>query len=167
MRICAKRSFILRCSLFIQQGKRRHFELGKYLRKRYYNLLGDGKYSADKVYVRSSDYDRTITSASANLAGWFPPENDQNFTDELQWIPILIHTIPLKYDHIIGLERPCAKYDKTLHALFESPEFLAAQHKVDRYIQLIKDNSGINNATITDIYMVWDALRVEYLQNLT
>lgn len=150
-----------------QQGKQRHFNLGKQLRKRYYNLLGDGKYSPDKVYVRSSDYDRTIMSAAANLAGWFPPKNDQNFTDELQWIPISIHTIPLKYDHIVGLERPCKKYDKQLAEQFKSPDFIAAQHKVDRYIQIIKDNSGVTNASIKDTYMVWDALRAEYLLNMT
>lgn len=44
------------------------FRLGKYFRKRYNQLLGD-KYSPAKVYVRSTDFDRTLMSGQANLAG--------------------------------------------------------------------------------------------------
>lgn len=106
-------------------------------------------------------------SAAANLAGLFPPSHDQIFTEELPWIPVPIHTIPLKYDHIVGLERPCAKYDQALQEQFKSPEFVAAQTKVDRYIQIIKEKSGIKNASIGDVYMVYDSLRVEYFENLT
>lgn len=45
-----------------------HYRLGQYFRKRYNSLLGD-KYSPDKVYIRSTDFDRTLMSAEANLAG--------------------------------------------------------------------------------------------------
>lgn len=44
------------------------YRLGKYLRKRYNKLIGD-KYSPNKLYVRSTDYDRTLMSGQANLAG--------------------------------------------------------------------------------------------------
>lgn len=29
-----------------------------------------------QVYVRATNYDRTIQSAQANMAGWFPPTGD-------------------------------------------------------------------------------------------
>lgn len=35
-------------------GKQQHYALGQYLRKRYAKLLGNGDYSADKVYVHST-----------------------------------------------------------------------------------------------------------------
>lgn len=142
-------------------------ELGKYLRKRYYQLLGDGKYSPDKVYVRSSDYDRTIMSAAANLIGFFPTESDQMWTEEIQWRPIPIHTVPIHLDHIVSLERPCAKYDKALKDIFNSKEMKKAQSKVDRYFKMISEHSGYKNASIGDVYLVWDTLNVQRLQNLT
>lgn len=152
---------------FFKVGMQRHFELGKYLRKRYFNLLGDGKYSADKVYIQSSDYDRTIMSAAANLAGLFPFEDNETILDTLRWKPIPIHTIPLKLDQFVGLERPCQRYAKAFNDSLKTPEYLASMSKVDRYIKAIKKNSGIKNPTFFDIYYVWDTLQVEYLENLT
>lgn len=35
-------------------GKQQHYALGEYFRKRYAKLLGNGEYSADKVYVYST-----------------------------------------------------------------------------------------------------------------
>lgn len=141
--------------------------MGKYLRKRYLQILGDGKYSTDKVYVRSSDYDRTLISAAVNLAGLFPPGKDEIFNDELRWIPIPIHTIPLKLDHYVGMESPCPRYDEAFKDLLKSPEYVTAQNKVDRYIKAIRENSGFQNPTVYDLHRVWDALRVEQLENLT
>lgn len=37
-----------------QLGKQQHYDLGKFMRMRYMNLLGDGQYSPEKVYVRST-----------------------------------------------------------------------------------------------------------------
>ncbi|KAJ8944268.1 hypothetical protein NQ318_009645 [Aromia moschata] len=53
------------------QGKQRHYELGKWFRNRYDSFLPK-IYSPDDIYVRSSDVDRTLMSAAANLAGLYP-----------------------------------------------------------------------------------------------
>lgn len=142
-------------------------ELGKYLRKRYYQLLGDGKYSQDKVYVRSSDYDRTMMSAAANLLGFFPTETNEIWTDEIQWRPIPIHTVPLHLDHIVGLERPCARYDKAFKDILNSTEFKEAKNKINRYFEIMIKNSGCVTATIGDAYSIWDTLQVQRFENLT
>lgn len=128
-------------------------------------MLGDGKYSSDKVYVRSSDHDRAIMSAAANLLGLFPMEYDPN--DAFRQRPIPIHTVPSDLDHIVSLERPCKQYDETLNNIKKSPEFLACETKVDRYFKLIMDNSGLENFTMSDAYTVWDALQVQHFENLT
>ncbi|XP_031638619.1 lysosomal acid phosphatase-like [Contarinia nasturtii] len=150
-----------------KRGMQRQYQLGKYLRKRYYKLLVDGKYTSDKVYIRSSDYDRCILSANANLLGFFPTGNDEVWADKIKCRPIPVHTVPRELDHIVALERHCARYDKAYKETFESPEFLAARNKAERYIKLIMDNSGIENITTMDIISVWDTLRVQYLENLT
>lgn len=65
-----------------------HFKLGQYFRRRYGKILGV-KYSPNNVYVQSTDYDRTLMSAQANLAGLFPPtHDDEKWHDEIQWQPI-------------------------------------------------------------------------------
>lgn len=153
-----------------KRGMQRHLELGKYLRKRYtedYQLLGDGKYSPNKVYVRSSDYDRTMQSAAVNLLGLFPTETDKMWTDEIRWHPIPIHTVPIHLDHVVALERPCARYEKAIKDIFNSKEFKEAQRKVERYFNTMITHSGYANATIGDAYSVWDTLKVYRWENLT
>lgn len=45
-----------------QKGKREAFRLGEFLHRRYQKLLGD-KYSPKKIYVQSTNFDRTLATA--------------------------------------------------------------------------------------------------------
>ncbi|CDQ97085.1 unnamed protein product [Oncorhynchus mykiss] len=72
---------------------RQHFELGQALRKRYQGFLND-TYDRREIAVRSTDYDRTLMSAEANLAGLYPPNGSQVFNPTLEWQPIPVHTVP-------------------------------------------------------------------------
>ncbi|XP_021462620.2 lysosomal acid phosphatase isoform X2 [Oncorhynchus mykiss] len=76
-----------------QEGMRQHFELGQALRKRYQGFLND-TYDRREIAVRSTDYDRTLMSAEANLAGLYPPNGSQVFNPTLEWQPIPVHTVP-------------------------------------------------------------------------
>lgn len=75
--------------------------MGKYLRRRYKELIPDNVFPNNLVYVQSSDFDRTKTSAQAALAGLFPPVKDQIWNNDLLWQPIPIHSIPMKDDNLI------------------------------------------------------------------
>jgi len=57
-----------------------------------------------QVYVRSTDFDRTLMSAECNLAGLFPPQGSQVWNSELRWQPIPVHTVPKKKDYVSNLE---------------------------------------------------------------
>lgn len=47
-----------------------------------------------QIFIRSTDYDRTLMSAEANLAGLYPPERQQMFNPNISWQPIPVHTVP-------------------------------------------------------------------------
>lgn len=50
------------------------------------------------MHIRSSDYNRTLMSAQANLAGLFPPSDGEKFDQSIGWQPIPVHTVPRDID---------------------------------------------------------------------
>lgn len=81
------------------KGLAQQFCLGKFLRKRYDGFL-QREYSPFEIYYRSSDYNRTLTSAQANAAGLFPANGSEQFLPNLKWRPIPVHTIPKYLDKV-------------------------------------------------------------------
>lgn len=55
-----------------------------------------------QVYIRSTDFDRTLESAQANLAGLFPEAAPGS--PEADWKPIPVHTVPVSEDKVRGLD---------------------------------------------------------------
>lgn len=79
-------------------------KLGKWLRERYNGWLPE-LYSYEDVYVRSTDYDRTIMSAQANLAGMYPINSKKGnglLKKLVQLVPI--HTVPLFDDNVCNIK---------------------------------------------------------------
>lgn len=96
--------------MLTKKGKLEQYELGQWLRKRYESLIPGGKYSEELVYVQSTDVDRTLMSAQANLAGLFYPTQEEVWS-ELPWQPIPVHTVPKKLDKLLTVEFPCPRID--------------------------------------------------------
>lgn len=80
-------------------GRRRMFELGKFIRRRYDGFLTD---NIRETYSRSSDVDRCIESSHAVLAGLYPPSNRFEWNKELPWIPAPVHTVPAPEDYLLN-----------------------------------------------------------------
>lgn len=76
-------------------GKQQMFELGAYLRRRYFKLLPEnGQYDVNDIYVQSTDVDRTLNSVAYALAAMFPPMNEQIWDKTLMW-QASEHSIPI------------------------------------------------------------------------
>jgi len=81
-------------------GRLRMYKLGKFIRKRYCHFLTD---SFREVYSRSSDVDRCVESSQAVLAGLYPPDKSRfKWTNELNWVPAPVHTVPAPDDYILN-----------------------------------------------------------------
>lgn len=78
------------------------FQLGKLLRNRYQNFLGDF-YTPEIVDPTSTGYERTRMTLLLVLAGLFPPAPSQKWHDSFNWLPI-----PYNYE----------KYDKDYVSFF-------------------------------------------------
>lgn len=93
------------------EGMQQAFQLGQEFRKEYikkYHLL-PSNYQSDTMYVRSTDYNRTIMSAQSLLFGLYPLGTGPNLTYMKPALPqafqpIPIHTVPQKYDTLLNTE---------------------------------------------------------------
>ncbi len=83
-------------------GIEQHHRLGGYFRTRYGSILSS-TFHPNEIYVRSTDYDRTLMSAQSNLVGLYPLSNISD--DKVPIQPIPIHTVPMKEDYVCDFSR--------------------------------------------------------------
>ncbi|KAG5868545.1 hypothetical protein JTB14_035866 [Gonioctena quinquepunctata] len=81
-------------------GKRKEYLIGKALRKRYHQFLGD--FTLDSVDPRSTDYNRTKMSLQLVLASLFPPRGKTVWEKNLNWQPVPFNYWPVGEDHVLG-----------------------------------------------------------------
>lgn len=117
------------------------------------------------IYVQSTEYDRTIMSAQANLSGLYPPTEEEIWMEGILWLPIPVHTTPSKYDYALygpdddcpEFLSECKKFEK------ESPE---AQHIYTEYKELFQywsEKCGSILTTVDDIAFLYQTLDIEKL----
>uniref|UniRef100_H3CYB7 Lysosomal acid phosphatase n=1 Tax=Tetraodon nigroviridis TaxID=99883 RepID=H3CYB7_TETNG len=150
-----------------QKGMRQHYELGSFLRLRYKGFLNES-YDRHEISVRSTDYDRTLMSAEANLAGLYPPPSQQTFEPELKWQPIPVHTVPLTEDRLLSFPvGDCPRYTQLVEETEHTEEYVNIVKKYQDLIELVKNKTGLNDTDDKSIWSVYDTLFCESQHNLT
>ncbi|VVC34466.1 Histidine phosphatase superfamily,Histidine phosphatase superfamily, clade-2,Histidine acid [Cinara cedri] len=153
-------------------GIEREYILGKWLRDRYDRWLPK-IYHVDDVFVQSSDFDRTIMSAQANLAGMYPStfltNDDLNKVPMLSFQPIPIHTVPIFVDNKISSFATCPKYLKEYNKLFDDSKIQKFYDQYQSMFEYIKNNSQLEMGknAVTSTTLLFDVLFVETTFNYT
>ncbi|XP_074051912.1 prostatic acid phosphatase [Macrotis lagotis] len=151
-----------------QLGMKQHYELGKYLRKRYSTLL-NSTYHRNEVYVQSTDIDRTLMSAMINLAALFPPEGSSLWNPQILWQPIPVHTVPISQEQLLYLPvTKCPRFEKLQEETLMSKEY---QNLVSPYKDFIATLPALSGLHIKDLSGIWnkiyDPLFCEKTHNFT
>lgn len=149
----------------LQLGKQQHYNLGKWLRSRYNNLISD-KYSKDAVFIRSTDVDRTLMSAEADLAGLFPPSQDQVWNPNVLWQPIPVHTIPESMDGLLAAKRSCPTYDYALKKYKKSEDFVRLNKRFQGLYDYLTEHTGRKVDSPTGANNLYNNLFIENLYNM-
>ncbi|KAG7501569.1 lysosomal acid phosphatase [Solea senegalensis] len=150
-----------------QEGMRQHFELGHFLRKRYNGFLNES-YNRHEIFVRSTDYDRTLMSAEANLAGLYPPSGQQVFDPNLKWQPIPVHTLPKSEEKLLSFPLDdCPRYRQLMSETEHAEEFVNMTIKYQDIIELVGDKTGLNATSVESIWSVYDTLFCESRHNMS
>lgn len=154
--------------LNLQLGKQQHYALGKWLRKRYNGTLISEEYLDSEIYVQSSDVERTLMSATVNMAGLYPPRKGQIWNADLDWQPVPVHTIPVELDTLILASKPCPLYDQYYAQLLKSAHFQLIEKKFGTLFEYLSKHSGNTiNFEQWSVLNLYDTLFIQQSYNKT
>jgi hypothetical protein len=139
-----------------QIGIRQQYDYGQYL-KREYSRLFNRRFDLKKVNAKSTNYDRTIMSASSLLSGLFIPTNDQVWNKDVKWQPIPVH---IASGNLMG-EMKCEKLEELFEAYTQSDEFKKLNDKYKDFFDLVKEKTGQNDVSLRNILNLCDNVYVQ------
>ncbi|XP_018565956.1 testicular acid phosphatase homolog [Anoplophora glabripennis] len=147
-------------------GIQHQYELGQWFTNRYATFLPE-KFSTADIYVRSSDRDRTLMSAAANLAGLYPAKGAQVWDKQLLWRPIPIHTVPNEEDEVVAMKKDCPRYNLLYDQLLNSRTFQLVNLRNKPLYDYLTKNTGWNITELRQIETLYSLLSIEKQYNLT
>lgn len=140
-------------------GMRAHYELGTRLRERYVDSgYLSSSYTPEEVYVRSTDIDRTLTSATSQLAGLYPPGTAANTDVRVRFgkdplheneggLPHLFQPIPVHSEHrstdvLLLPGNNCPMHQLTVYRKLQSPEYQEVVETNADFLEVARKLSG-------------------------
>ncbi|XP_030130088.2 lysosomal acid phosphatase [Taeniopygia guttata] len=144
-----------------QVGMRQQWELGQALRRRYRDFLSEA-YRRQEIFIRSTDCDRTLMSAEANLAGLYPPGGQEMFNPNISWQPIPVHTVPESDERLLKFPlTPCPRYEQLQTETRHSAEYINKTKESWQFLQMVAKETGIRDISLESIWSVYDTLFCE------
>ncbi|KAI6184457.1 Acid phosphatase [Aphelenchoides bicaudatus] len=156
------------------RGMNQHFILGERLNQRYVQHIKflPESYDSTKVYVRSTDVNRTILSAVSNLIGFYKGKPNDDYPNITGWptnyVPIPIHTAYIDYndDHVGNPLSRCDRATSIMALIKETPEVQKtakdSQPLLNKLTELAEEKIDLWN-----VWSVYDAWFIDLDNNKT
>lgn len=106
-------------------------------------------------------------SALSNLAGFYPPEGDDIWNENLAWQPIPVHTMPEKQDDTLASKKPCPVYDYELKKLLKSEEFKTFDKNLKPIYKYLTEHAGKTINSLQSVQNIYSCLHIEEIYNRT
>ncbi|CAI2348577.1 unnamed protein product [Caenorhabditis sp. 36 PRJEB53466] len=145
------------------RGAEQQFRLGKWLRRRYGDWLGE--FDRNAIYIRSSDYNRTLMSALANMAGLFPPR--KGLVEGVMWQPIPVHTKPKPTDKELYEDVACPTAEKEMDSQWNSEKAEGIRTEFATELAFFSAKLNIPKMKLKETWRIFDNLFCENQHNIS
>lgn len=142
----------------IKTGRQRMYQLGKSIRENYNNFLED---NPRQVYARSSDADRCIESSELVLHGIFKSKGPWFYSNDTDYLPIPIHTVPTALDGMLTIDCDCPESSQEKLRLLNSKTAKQVTHQYSDTLNLIREKTGNDLSNLNDISDFYTTLTIE------
>lgn len=147
-------------------GMQHEYELGLKLHQRYMIDLAllPTKYQPNTIYVRSTDFDRTIMSAQSLLLGLYPlgsGPSDHHSTPALPsgFQPVPIHTVPMSQDSAYLIDIGSEEMDVVLNKyVYSGSEWLAKSAEFEKSYTNWSHATGVKIQNMFDLLYLSDTV---------
>ncbi|NXR21043.1 PPAL phosphatase, partial [Cinclus mexicanus] len=120
-----------------------------------------------QIFIRSTDCDRTLMSAEANLAGLYPPGGQEMFNPNISWQPIPVHTVPESDERLLKFPlTPCPRYEQLQTETRHSAEYVNKTKENWQFLQMVAKETGIRDISLESIWSVYDTLFCEQVHKM-
>lgn len=141
-------------------GKEQLYELGAFIRSKYDALLPENYHPKD-IYVRSTNTDRTLTSAQAVMLGVY-----QNRTchSHIPYQIVPVHTIKKSTDKLLRFSATCPRAKEELDRVLAKLQSEMPQY--DPVLKILSKGTGFDIKNVADVADVYGTLYIEELKGM-
>ena len=135
--------------------------MGNFLRNRYSDLV-PASYQRKDIYVRSTDRDRTLESAVANLGAFYNVSSPG-------YVPFPVHTMPVESDNLLRFPNDrCKKYGKIKKELVATAEMARLNDEFrDDLARMARLVNSTVEYTIETMWPIMDTIDCHIANNYT
>lgn len=148
-------------------GMQEQYGLGQWLKTRYMDSYMNSTYMREEIVVHSSDEDRCLMSAYCNLAGLYPPDDEQKFNEDINWQPIPVFTKPKPEDNMLNMGENCPRYNELLQQTLASHAVTEEEKRNKAFYEFVGKNSHMNHENISNIWQISDTSFCEKAHNMS
>uniref|UniRef100_A0A7E4WDS5 Acid phosphatase n=1 Tax=Panagrellus redivivus TaxID=6233 RepID=A0A7E4WDS5_PANRE len=154
-------------------GMSQHYLQGLRVRDRYIRDLKFLKpnYAHQQVAARSTDTDRTLTSAYSQLAAIYSG-SDNGFPSTqngwpTHWVPVPVHTVDISTEHLLDADVQCPRMDQKKKEAVQNPVYQAFMDQHAFMFKTISANAGQAITEINGLRGFYDVIFCERYNNKT
>uniref|UniRef100_A0A0N5AYL6 acid phosphatase n=1 Tax=Syphacia muris TaxID=451379 RepID=A0A0N5AYL6_9BILA len=159
-------------------GMEQHIGLGDLIYQKYAlkeHFLSE-KYNSKEIYVRSTDINRTMVSATSNMMGMYYSRNnavagedypESNVKWPPQYVPVPIHTVRNFDDYVMNPDAVCPRQNWLWSKVLQTSEYKNFKNKHQKFMDEVSNTCQESISLDDDLWKVKDAFKIEKIYNLS